>query len=54
MPVLETEGRTVRCFDDGGAALILRLLPQPALIANVVDRGVSSLDDARTHTGPPS
>ena len=54
MPVLETERLTLRCFDGGDAAFILRLLNEPSFIENIADKGVRTLDDARAYieSGP--
>ena len=54
MPVLETERLTLRCFDGGDAAFILRLLNEPSFIENIADKGVRTVDDARAYieSGP--
>jgi RimJ/RimL family protein N-acetyltransferase len=47
MRVLETARLTLRWLDDGDAAFIVELLNDPAWLANIGDRGVRTLDDAR-------
>ena len=45
--VLETERMTLRWFDESDASFVLELLNDPAWIANIGDRGVRTLEDAR-------
>jgi RimJ/RimL family protein N-acetyltransferase len=45
--VLETERMTLRWFEESDAAFILALLNDPAWLANIGERNVRSLEDAR-------
>jgi RimJ/RimL family protein N-acetyltransferase len=47
MRVLQTDRLTLRWFDERDAAFILELVNDPSWIANIGDRGVRTLDDAR-------
>lgn len=47
MKVLETERVTLRWFDEADAAFIFELVNDPDWLANIGDRNVHSLDDAR-------
>jgi hypothetical protein len=47
MRVLETERITLRWFDERDAAFVLELLNDPAWIANIGNRKVHTLDEAR-------
>jgi RimJ/RimL family protein N-acetyltransferase len=48
MTILETERVTLRCFDESDAAFVLELLNDPAWLANIGDRNVRTLEEART------
>ena len=48
MPALVTERLTIRRFDREDAAFILRLPNEPSFVEHIADKGVRSLDDART------
>ena len=47
MDVLRTERLTLRWIDEGDAAFVLALMNEPSWIANIGDRGLRTLDDAR-------
>jgi [ribosomal protein S5]-alanine N-acetyltransferase len=47
--VCETPRLLIRRLDATDAPLILRLLNEPSFLENIGDRGVRSLDDARTY-----
>jgi [ribosomal protein S5]-alanine N-acetyltransferase len=47
--ILDTERLRLREFAAGDAAFILQLLNEPGWIANIGDRGVRSLEDARAY-----
>src|ERR1700691_3879333 len=47
MNVLETERMTLRWFDERDAPFILELVNDPAWIANIGERNVRTLDEAR-------
>jgi RimJ/RimL family protein N-acetyltransferase len=49
LPELETERLSLRRFTLEDAAFALKLVNEPAFIANVGDKGVRSLDDARRY-----
>lgn len=49
MQVLETERMTLRWFEESDAAFVLELLNDPAWIANIGERNVRTLDDARSY-----
>ena len=48
-PVCETPRLLIRRLDATDAPFILRLLNEPSFLENIGDRGVRSLDDARTY-----
>jgi RimJ/RimL family protein N-acetyltransferase len=47
--VCETPRLVIRQLEDADAPFIFRLLNEPSFIENIGDRGVRSLDDARTY-----
>ena len=47
--ILETERLVLRQFSVEDAAFILRLLNEPSFIQNIGDRGVRTLEDARSY-----
>lgn len=47
MKVLQTERLLLRWFDERDAAFVLELVNEPSWIANIGDRNVRTLDDAR-------
>ena len=47
--VCETQRLLIRRLDATDAPFILRLLNEPSFLQNIGDRGVRSLDDARTY-----
>lgn len=47
MNVLETSRMTLRWFEESDAAFVLGLLNDPAWLANIGERNVRTLDDAR-------
>jgi RimJ/RimL family protein N-acetyltransferase len=47
--VCETPRLLIRRLDDADAPFILQLLNEPSFLENIGDRGVRSLDDARTY-----
>ncbi len=47
MKVLETERLTLRWFDEGDAPFILELLNDPDWIANIGDRNIHTVEEAR-------
>jgi RimJ/RimL family protein N-acetyltransferase len=49
MTVLETERLRLRHFTDDDAEFLVRLLNEPSFLQNIGDRGVRTLDDARTY-----
>ena len=49
MKILETERLILRQFSTDDADFILRLLNEPSFIQNIGDRGVRTLDDARSY-----
>lgn len=49
MKVLETERLLLRQFSTDDADFILRLLNEPSFIQNIGDRGVRTLEDARSY-----
>ena len=49
MTVLETERLLLRQFSIDDADFILRLLNEPSFIQNIGDRGVRTLEDARSY-----
>jgi RimJ/RimL family protein N-acetyltransferase len=49
LPELETERLSLRRFTLGDAAFALQLVNEPSFIANIGDKGVRSLDDARRY-----
>jgi RimJ/RimL family protein N-acetyltransferase len=49
MKVLETDRLSLRQFSIDDADFILRLLNEPAFIQNIGDRGVRTLEDARSY-----
>lgn len=49
LPELETARLTLRRFTLDDAAFALRLVNEPSFIANIGDKGVRSLDDARRY-----
>jgi ribosomal-protein-alanine N-acetyltransferase len=49
MKILETERLVLRKFSVEDAAFILRLLNEPSFIRNIGDRGVRTLEDARSY-----
>ena len=49
MKILETERLVLRQFSVEDADFILRLLNEPSFIRNIGDRGVRTLDDARSY-----
>jgi RimJ/RimL family protein N-acetyltransferase len=51
MRVLQTDRLTLRWFSEGDAAFILELLNEPSWIANIGDRGVRTLEQARAWIG---
>ena len=52
--ILATSRLVLRCLDLDDAPFFLRLVNEPSFIANIADKGVRTLDDAREHlrTGP--
>jgi RimJ/RimL family protein N-acetyltransferase len=48
-PEFETERLILRRFDFEDASFVIALLNQPSFIANIGDRGVRSIDDARRY-----
>ena len=49
MPILETERLSLRELNLEDALFILELLNEPAFIQNIADKGVRTLEDARTY-----
>ena len=49
MKILETERLVLRQFTFEDAVFILRLLNEPSFIQNIGDRGVRTLEDARSY-----
>ena len=49
MKILETERLILRPFSTNDAEFILELLNEPSFIRNIGDRGVRTLDDARSY-----
>lgn len=49
MKILETERLLLRQFSTDDADFILRLLNEPSFIQNIGDRGVRTLEDARSY-----
>ena len=49
MKILETERLLLRQFSTDDADFIFRLLNEPSFIQNIGDRGVRSLEDARSY-----
>ncbi len=49
MKILETERLVLRQFDTDDAEFILELLNEPSFIQNIGDRGVRTLEDARSY-----
>lgn len=49
MKILETERLLLREFSTDDADFILRLLNEPSFIQNIGDRGVRTLEDARSY-----
>jgi RimJ/RimL family protein N-acetyltransferase len=47
--VCETPRLTIRRLDDADAPFIVQLLNEPSFLENIGDRGVRSLEDARTY-----
>ena len=45
--LLDTRRLTLRCLDLDDAPFFLRLVNDPSFIANIADKGVRTLDDAR-------
>lgn len=46
--IAETERLRLRLFNEQDAAFVLQQLNEPSFIKNIADRGVRTLDDART------
>lgn len=46
--ILETERLVIRELTARDAAFVLRLTNEPSFISNIADKGIRSLDDART------
>jgi [ribosomal protein S5]-alanine N-acetyltransferase len=47
--ICETPRLVIRRLEDGDAPLLFRLMNEPSFLENIGDRGVRSLDDARTY-----